>query len=217
MPVDLQHAESTSEVARHIASAAARLFAERGFDATSVRDIVEAAKVTKPSLYYHFNSKQGLAEALLSRPLAALVEQLRRIVETTRDPVVCLVEILEVQFAFCRDDADRARFAYAVFFGPNSSARWSELNEYGRSLAEFMTAAVAGLVQSGHVAAANAARCVTAARGLVTVHTLDFLYRDAPLPGGLGRVLVDDLLNGFAAGGDAIDAAPARRRGELPR
>ena len=46
--------EELSPVARHIARAAARLFAERGYDATSVREIVEAAGVAKPTLYYYF-------------------------------------------------------------------------------------------------------------------------------------------------------------------
>jgi AcrR family transcriptional regulator len=42
-----------NEMARHIARVAARLFAARGYDATPVRAIVEAAGVTKPTLYYH--------------------------------------------------------------------------------------------------------------------------------------------------------------------
>ena len=62
-----------SPVARHIARAAARLFAERGYDATSVREIVEAAGVAKPTLYYYFRSKEGLAQALLTVPLTSLV------------------------------------------------------------------------------------------------------------------------------------------------
>ena len=40
-----------------------------GFDATSVREIVEAAGVAKPTLYYYFGSKEGLAQALLTVPL----------------------------------------------------------------------------------------------------------------------------------------------------
>ena len=56
-------------MARHIARTAARLFAERGYDATSVREIVEAAGVAKPTLYYYFRSKEGLAQALLTVPL----------------------------------------------------------------------------------------------------------------------------------------------------
>ena len=96
-----------SEVARHIARVAARLFAERGYDATSVREIVEAAGVAKPTLYYHFQSKEGLANALISVPLGGLIERLKLIVETESDPVRCLEGVLEAHFAFCRDDPDR--------------------------------------------------------------------------------------------------------------
>lgn len=46
-----------SETIRHHAAA---LFAERGYAATSMRDIAEAASCTKPALYYHFDSKQAL-------------------------------------------------------------------------------------------------------------------------------------------------------------
>ncbi len=55
----------SSEITRRIARVAAQLFATLGYDATSVRNIVEAAEVTKPTLYYHFQSKEGLAHALL--------------------------------------------------------------------------------------------------------------------------------------------------------
>jgi AcrR family transcriptional regulator len=50
-----------SPVARQIARTAAKLFASRGYDATSIREIVEAAGVAKPTLYYYFGSKEGLA------------------------------------------------------------------------------------------------------------------------------------------------------------
>ena len=53
---------------RHlIEDAAARLFAERGYPATTIDDIVAAAGVTKPMLYRHFESKQDLVVTLLER------------------------------------------------------------------------------------------------------------------------------------------------------
>src|SRR3954447_7570742 len=97
-------------VARHIARVAARLFATLGYDATSVRTIVEAAGVTKPTLYYHFGSKEGLAQALLTVPMARLNETLRGIVEEAGDPVAMLERTFEAHFAFCREDPDRSRF-----------------------------------------------------------------------------------------------------------
>jgi AcrR family transcriptional regulator len=50
-----------------IEQAATELFAQRGYAATTVEDIVRAAGVTKPMLYRHFESKQELCIALLER------------------------------------------------------------------------------------------------------------------------------------------------------
>ena len=44
---------------------AIEIFAERGFHATSMEDIAEAAGVTKPVLYQHFPSKHALYVELL--------------------------------------------------------------------------------------------------------------------------------------------------------
>jgi TetR/AcrR family transcriptional regulator len=48
-----------------ILATAARLFAERGFDAVSMHDIAEAAGVSKANVFHHFNSKNDLYVAVL--------------------------------------------------------------------------------------------------------------------------------------------------------
>ena len=53
-------------------AAAAKLFAAKGYAATSVREILKAAKVTAPVLYYHFGSKEGLFNGLIRQGLEAL-------------------------------------------------------------------------------------------------------------------------------------------------
>ena len=77
--------------ARQIARVAAGLFATQGYEATSVRMIVEAAGVAKPTLYYHFGSKEGLAQALLTVPMRVLADAMRSILEARGDPVEALV------------------------------------------------------------------------------------------------------------------------------
>ncbi len=57
---------------RRIEQAAARLFAERGYAATRIEDVVAAVGVTKPMLYRHFASKQQLHLALLANHRDAL-------------------------------------------------------------------------------------------------------------------------------------------------
>jgi AcrR family transcriptional regulator len=52
--------------------AAERLFAERGFENVSVRDIAGAAGVTHPLIYYYWGSKNGLLAAVNERNQAAM-------------------------------------------------------------------------------------------------------------------------------------------------
>jgi AcrR family transcriptional regulator len=55
-----------------ILDAAERLFAQHGFDATSLRMITAAAGVNLASVNYHFQSKNSLIEAVLTRRIAPL-------------------------------------------------------------------------------------------------------------------------------------------------
>jgi AcrR family transcriptional regulator len=50
-----------------ILEAAGRLFGDRGYDATTLEEVASAAGVTKPIVYRHFGSKEGLYLALLER------------------------------------------------------------------------------------------------------------------------------------------------------
>src|SRR5215210_4436349 len=141
-----------NEMARHIARVAARLFAARGYEATPVRSIVEAAGVTKPTLYYHFGSKEGLAQALLTVPMTRLAATLREILAGAGDPADQLAEMVEAHFAFCREDPDRARFVYALFFGPLGSGLAAELARFGATFDATVTEAVDRLAGAGLVA-----------------------------------------------------------------
>ncbi len=50
-----------------ILEAGARIFYRHGYEAATVQNIVEAARVNAPTLYHHFGSKQGLAMAYVER------------------------------------------------------------------------------------------------------------------------------------------------------
>jgi len=49
-----------------ILDAALTLFADRGYEATSMREIAEQLGITKPALYYHFDSKADIVRAMLA-------------------------------------------------------------------------------------------------------------------------------------------------------
>lgn len=65
---------------------ARRLFANRGFHATSLRDIAEEAKITKAALYYHFPNKDELYERVVIQSLDALVQMVAADVARAKTP-----------------------------------------------------------------------------------------------------------------------------------
>jgi AcrR family transcriptional regulator len=50
---------------QHLVEVATRLFAERGYDGTSIEAVLDVAGVSRGSLYHHFATKQALFEAAL--------------------------------------------------------------------------------------------------------------------------------------------------------
>jgi len=199
-PLPVEGAE-TSEVARHIAQVAARLFATQGYDATPVRAIVEEAGVTKPTLYYHYGSKEGLAQALLLRPMAHLDEALRRILESRGDPVEMLYATFEVHFAWGREDPDRSRFLFSLFFGPPAKGLIAEMERFKGGMSCVMLEIVRHAANAGLIDEARVEGFARACRGMIVISVLDFLYKNQELGPGLAKRLVDDLLLGFGKPG----------------
>jgi AcrR family transcriptional regulator len=64
---------------RKIITAAVELFNEIGYPAAGLGDIIERAEMTKGALYYHFDSKESLATAIIEEGSAHLVEAFRSI------------------------------------------------------------------------------------------------------------------------------------------
>src|SRR6478736_5793767 len=65
----------TSDTRQRILDVASELFAEQGYDATSLREIADRMGFTKAALYYHFQSKDDILKALV-QPAFELVGEL---------------------------------------------------------------------------------------------------------------------------------------------
>ena len=70
-----------------ILKTAARLFAERGYEATSIRTLAAKARVNQAAINYHFKTKDGLYREVLREAIRALTEhQLSHAQETQAMP-----------------------------------------------------------------------------------------------------------------------------------
>jgi len=65
VPVDNGGVTATSERRAHLVRLAGELFAEKGFRATTVREIADAAGILSGSLYHHFASKESIGDEIL--------------------------------------------------------------------------------------------------------------------------------------------------------
>src|SRR5919109_2919331 len=58
------------------------VFAKRGYDATSVEEIAEHAKVSKPIIYEHFGGKEGLYAVVVDREMEYVVRRIAEAIAT---------------------------------------------------------------------------------------------------------------------------------------
>lgn len=68
-------------------SIAAELFARKGYEGTSLRDIAEQAGITKAALYYWFPQKETIFQRVVAGRLAALLERVTAAVDAAETPV----------------------------------------------------------------------------------------------------------------------------------
>ena len=63
-----------SERRQQLIEIAKSLFAERGYDGTSIEEIAQRANVSKPVVYEHFGGKEGLYAVVVDREMSALLD-----------------------------------------------------------------------------------------------------------------------------------------------
>jgi AcrR family transcriptional regulator len=88
---------------------ARRLFAERGFEGTSIEEIAARADVSKPVVYEHFGGKEGLYAVVVDREVERFIAMATRLLagedNTTEKFEVAAVELLR----YIEDNSDGFR------------------------------------------------------------------------------------------------------------
>lgn len=114
--------DTSANVRQRLLDAALQLFSTKGYAATSVRELVEAAGVTKPVLYYYFKNKEGLYLALMGDALGSfyqVAEQALAAPGSVRERIcgycTALLDIFVERLAV-------ARLIFAIFYGPPQGA-----------------------------------------------------------------------------------------------
>lgn len=70
-----------------VLDASAKLFAERGYHATTIRDIAHAVGLTPGAVYFHVPTKQALLVAVYTKGVDRIIEHLEALLENEQDPL----------------------------------------------------------------------------------------------------------------------------------
>jgi len=184
-----------------IVAAATHLFARRGFAETSMRQIAEAAGVSKAAIYHHFRDKDRLYRSLLEEAIDSLTGAMKRVLDDGPAPAA-LAHAVALHLQFATEHADLLRVLVAEELRPtdprkrmgNVIARHRE-----EELAIFQTVLERGIARGEF----KPVDPVLSARALsAVIHVLDvgMLSADQPLPVSetVGNMM-DVLLNGLGA------------------
>jgi TetR/AcrR family transcriptional regulator len=100
---------------------ALKLFASYGYDAVGVQVIVEAAGITKPTLYHHFGSKRGLFEILVAEHSTPLIEMVQKATAYKGDITLSIQTVVQTYFDFAENNTTFYRMMLSTWFAPPSS------------------------------------------------------------------------------------------------
>lgn len=115
----MPQAAHSSEKRRQILQAALKRFAYCGYAAASVQQIVDDAKVSKPTLYYYFRDKAELFQALVHEAHDERYRLMCEAAERGRGIHGQLVELLTALFEYFSENRELMRILFATAFaGP---------------------------------------------------------------------------------------------------
>lgn len=179
---------------------AVSIFSEKGYAATSMREIAEASGVTKPVIYYYFKSKENLCQHIIQSGLENFQNRLREVCEErTEDIFEQLVRTVDVHFDYCRSRVVFVRFMYALNFGPDRKKINYDFQTYSMENNRILTdliqrASDAGLIRSDKVEAT-----VDYLRGIINTYVMRYVDGRGELPSDLPRTIVTDIISGLGA------------------
>lgn len=137
--------ESPEGARKRLLDSAAELFNTKGYAATTVREIVKTAGVTKPVLYYYFHNKEGIFLELMQGTYVRFNELTDSIHFKKGNAREKLEGFIDQSFCLFLEEIRTVRLMYSLYYGPHQGAPFFDFEIYHRKYQE----AIRGLVEEG--------------------------------------------------------------------
>jgi len=131
------------------------LFVERGYAATTVREIVEAAGVSKPVLYYYFKNKEGLYLEIMNGIGQLFDQQVEALHSTGGTVRRRLLDFFTGMFDAAQENLAVVRLAYTIYFGPPQGAPYIDFNRFFDQTLATVDALIIEGINNGEISPCN--------------------------------------------------------------
>ncbi|MFZ4858447.1 MAG: TetR/AcrR family transcriptional regulator [Desulfuromonadaceae bacterium] len=151
MQLITDHHQPTAESRERLLGAALELFTQKGYAATSVREICLVAGVTKPVLYYYFKSKEGIYQQLMEDSYSrfeAMLADLDSFTGTVRQRVIHFCERV---FETSIQQLPQVKLIYSIYFGTPQGAPPFNLEQYYDRMLQVISALMQDGITSGEI------------------------------------------------------------------
>lgn len=191
---NLMQADNSSA---RILDAALTLFAERGYEATSTREICELAGITKPTLYYFYESKEGIYRELVRSAMAEFVALVEDGLRCPGDFRQKIQKTAELAFEHTNRRPRVFRFVFATVYTVNSPFAGATHADYQR-IAEMVVGAADAAIKAGELAPGdNYVRALVMMGAMAEAISNSLLLGRPKLTRRLADAIVDTLFDGW--------------------
>jgi len=176
------------------------LFSEKGYEGTSIREIIEGAGVTRPVLYYYFENKEDLFSRLVEAKFKELVEQIEAIKNQKTSCSDRLKGIIAAAFHLAEENPEAVNLILQVFFSPPQQGPALDKDALAQKRFRHLEDIMQEGLDSGELAGGDAQSLALVFLGIMDMHVMAKSNRpETRLTRELAESLVDFFLVG--AGG----------------
>lgn len=176
---------------REVVATAAKLFAERGYDGTSMSELTEATGLAAGGLYHYIEGKDDLLIAICDELLEPLLKQAREIVATGAPPVNQLRELVGAWVAHVVEHRDHMLVFTQERQAIESQARWRRVRSQRKAFEKILDEVLARGETDGSMIFADRRLSLLALLGMVN-YTPQWVR-----PGG--RLSAQEIADGYCA------------------
>ncbi len=162
-----------------IRAVAMTLFSEKGFAATTTREICEKAKVTKPVLYYHFGNKEQLYKGVLFDAFHEYLKELDRAASGHGSCHEKFSRVISTIFHYCRHHPEPTRLVFRMALAPEKESPIVDYVEMAEADERLMARIAQEGVKAGEICC-EPGELANALIGVVRFYLMSFLVTGQP-------------------------------------